>query len=385
MGIEREVDLVVVGLGAAGSQALLSAARRGASVLGVERFSIAHDRGSSHGRSRLFRGGASEGPVYVDLARRSRELWEEAARETGREILTLVSGLTLGNPQSELIRSTLAALEARELPHESLDAEQLRHRFPQHLILDGDVGVLDPGTGIVRPELAISTAVELATAAGATVWANTSVSQIDDSGTRVIVHTDCGRVAASKVILAAGAWNTKLLPDQSESFTVRRAVLTWFLPRNRDWRQFAPERFPVFTRDIDGVRGWGAPAIDDYGVKVGLQDQSGYPIDDPSSNSPEVTPDEVERVEAFVARQFEDLVPRAVHTRGCMITLTPDENFVVGTTPSHPDIVLLAACSGHGFKHSPAIGEIGADLALEGGSSFDLSLFAPSRFHQPQS
>jgi sarcosine oxidase len=381
MNAEREVELVVVGLGAAGSQALLSAARRGASVLGIEQFSIANDRGSSHGRSRLFRGGASEGPVYVDLARRSRELWEEAERETGREILTLVSGLTLGTPESDLVTSTRAALEARGLPHDTLDADQVRRRFPQHLVRDGEIGLLDPATGVVRPEQSIATAVELAVNSGATVWANTSVTRIDDDGTRVVIDTERGRVIARKVILAAGAWNSTLLPEEASSFTVRRAILTWFLPKTNDWQQFDPDRFPVFTRDLDGVRGWGAPAIDDFGVKVGLQDQAGYPIENPSDNRTDVTPDEVQRVEAFVAQQFEGLDPRAVHARGCMITVTPDEHFVVGPSESHPHIVLLAACSGHGFKHSPAIGEIGADLALEGGSPFDLSLFAPSRFH----
>ncbi|MCP2032130.1 sarcosine oxidase [Okibacterium sp. HSC-33S16] len=378
----QEVDLAVVGLGAAGSQALLSAARRGASVLGIEQFSIAHDRGSSHGHSRLFRGGASEGPLYVDLARRSRELWEEAERQTGREILTLVSGLTLGSAESELIETTRAALEARGLPHETLDADEVRSRFPQHLVRDSDIGLIDPATGVVRPELSIATAVELAVDAGATVWANTPVTRVDDDGSRVVIDTERGRVVARKVILAAGAWNSTLLPDEASSFTVRRAILTWFLPRGDDWQHFAPDRFPVFTRDLDGVRGWGAPAIDDLGVKVGLQDQAGYSIENPSDNRRDVTPDEVQRVEAFVARQFGGaLEPQAVHARGCMITVTPDEHFVVGPSASHPNIVLLAACSGHGFKHSPAIGEIGADLALDGDSPFDLSLFAPSRFH----
>ncbi|WP_166426813.1 N-methyl-L-tryptophan oxidase [Labedella populi] len=378
--IEKTVDVAVVGVGAAGSHALLSAARRGASVLGIEQFPIGHDRGSSHGRSRLFRGGASEGPLYVDLARRSREIWAGLEQETGREILSLVSGVTIGPADGDLIRDTRSALEARDMPFEVLDPEQLRHRFPQHRVLDGDRGLLDPATGVVRPELAITTAVELARAAGATVWDGTRVLSIDDTVDGVTIETDRGTVVAKKLILSAGAWAARLLPDLPTPFVVRRAILTWFTPRDGSADDFTPERFPVFTRDDGDLRGWGAPMIDEFGVKVGLHDQDGPVVGDPSRNPAEVTAAETARVEEFVSRQFDGLVPTAVHAKGCMITLTPDENFSVGTLREHPDVVLLAACSGHGFKHSPAIGEIGADLAILGRTTTDISPLDPHRF-----
>jgi sarcosine oxidase len=378
--IEEVVDVAVVGVGAAGSHALLSAARRGASVLGIEQFPIGHDHGSSHGRSRLFRGGASEGPLYVDLARRSREIWSELEQETGREILSLVSGVTIGPADGDLVRDTRSALEARDMPFEVLDPDELRARFPQHRVLDSDLGLLDPATGVVRPELAITTAVELARAAGATVWEDTRVLSLTDDGNGVTIETDRGTVVAKKVILSAGAWVNRLLPDVPTPFVVRRAILTWFTPRAGHEDDFTPERFPVFTRDDGDLRGWGAPSIDEFGVKVGLHDQDGPVVADPSANPAEVSAVETARVEEFVGRQFDGLVPTAVHAKGCMITLTPDEHFSVGALHDHPDVVLLAACSGHGFKHSPAIGEIGADLAILGGTRADISLLDPHRF-----
>ncbi|MDN4613533.1 N-methyl-L-tryptophan oxidase [Leifsonia sp. F6_8S_P_1B] len=374
-------EVVVVGLGAAGSGALWALARRGVRVAGIEQYGIGHGNGSSHGRSRLFRGGASEGAAYVDLAARSLEIWRDLEQTSGREIVTLVGGVTIAEPESELFRDTVAALRSRDLPHELFDADGLRARYPQHRVRDTDAGVLDPATGVVRPELAITTAVEAAQAAGAEVLTGRRVVAIEEEGDHQRVVLDDGTsVVAGRVIVAAGAWNTSVLAEAPREFTVRRAVLSWFLPKPGHEADFLPNRFPVFTREDETLRGWGAPTIDEFGVKVGLHDQDGYTIDDPYANRPEVEAWEVERVQQFVARQFPDLVPVATNTRGCMITLTPDEDFSIGELDSRPGVVLLAACSGHGFKHSAAVGELGAQLALGEEASLDLAMFDPHRF-----
>ncbi|WP_101844492.1 N-methyl-L-tryptophan oxidase [Zhihengliuella sp. ISTPL4] len=379
-------DVIVIGLGAAGSAALRAAARRGVRCLGIEQFDIAHDRGSSHGRSRLFRSGTSEGPEYVDLAARSRQLWSELEQETGEEIVTVVGGLSIADAGSPLLSDVRAAMDARDLPYETLDAATLRSRYPQHHVTDGDVGVLDPGTGVVRPELAIRLSVEAARRAGAEVRTGVRAVDIAERGDRVEVRlSDGSSVSGSQVVVAAGAWTSRLQPDYSVPLVVRRAVLSWFHPREGAEHRFTSDVFPVFTRELGDVTGWGAPVIDEYGVKIGLHDQAGFEIDDPAANDPEVASWELERVEAFCAAQFADLVPVARHARGCMITLTPDERFAIGRLQPQSRIVTLAACSGHGFKHSAAVGELGVQIALDEQPTVDPSPFDPTRYtHQKE-
>ncbi|MFD5225938.1 N-methyl-L-tryptophan oxidase [Microbacterium sp. NPDC058342] len=374
-------DVIVIGLGAAGSAALRAAARRGVDCLGVEQFEIAHDRGSSHGRSRLFRSGTSEGPEYVDLAARSRQLWRELEDETGEEIVTIVGGLSIAPADSPLLADVRAAMDARDLPYELLDAKDLRERFPQHHIEDRDRGVLDPGTGVVRPELAIRLSVEAAQRAGAEVRIGVRATRITERSGGVDVQlSDGSTVSAAQVIVAVGAWTAHLLTDYAVPLIVRRAVLSWFTPRPGAERLFTPDVFPVFTRELDELSGWGAPVIDEYAVKIGLHDQAGFEIDDPTANDPRVADWELERVEAFCAAQFADLIPVAQHARGCMITLTPDERFAIGRPEAGSRIVTLAACSGHGFKHSAAVGELGVQIALDEQPIVDPVPFDPTRY-----
>jgi sarcosine oxidase len=266
----------------------------------------------------------------------------------------------------------------RGLPFERLDSAELRRRYPQHRIEDSDEGVLDPGTGVARPELAITTAISAAEAAGAQVI-QAEVTEIRHQGSiHEVVLSDGRVIEADEVVLAAGAWNGRLVPELERDFTVRRAVLSWFKPKPGHEKDFTPEVFPVFTREDEFEIGWGAASLDDYGVKVGLHQQNGYEITDPYANKAEVDSWELEAVEAFVSRQFPNLEPVAQHPHGCMITVTEDEDFSIGRL--HDGTILLAACSGHGFKHSAAVGDLGAQLALGEETGLDLTPFDPYRF-----
>ncbi|MGO3152803.1 MAG: N-methyl-L-tryptophan oxidase [Galactobacter sp.] len=371
-------QVVVVGLGAAGAGALWGLAKRGVKPIGIEQFPIGHDRGSSHGRSRLFRGGAAEGAAYVDLAARSLEIWRDLEARSGTEIVTLTGGVTIGKHDSELLEDTAKAMDERQLPFKRFNADELRSRYPQHRIEDGDEGILDPGTGVARPELAITTAIDAATASGAQVI-QAEVSEIRHHGaTHEVILNDGSVIEADEVIVAAGAWNGRLVPELTADFTVRRAVLSWFTPKPGHEAEFTPDVFPVFTREDEFEIGWGAAALDDYGVKVGLHQQDGYEISDPYVNKAEVETWELEAVQGFVSRQFPNLEPVAQHPHGCMITVTQDEDFSIGRL--HDGTILLAACSGHGFKHSAAVGDLGARIALGEDPEMDLALFDPYRF-----
>lgn len=373
-------DIAVVGLGATGAGALWAAASRGARAVGFEQYELAHDRGSSHGLSRVFRGAASEGRPYTELALRSLEIWRDLERRSGVDLVTLTSGVIIAPDGTELITDSKAVLDGGGMTYEQLAADEIRARFPQHYVRDDDVAIVDPSLGIVRPERTVIAEIDAARRCGAQVRTRSRVTAVHAVAGGVEVVVDgVERVRARKAVLAAGPWLSRLTDALPMPLVTRRAVLTWFHPRPGTEDQFAPERFPAFRRQLDEEFGWGAGIFDDHGVKIGLRDQGGYVIDDPSANRTEVEPWEVERVEAFCARQFPDLIPSARHATGCMITLTPDERFVIEELADQPGVIAVAACSGHGFKTSAAVGELGVQLALGEQSTVDPRPFSSDR------
>ncbi|MCK8475847.1 N-methyl-L-tryptophan oxidase [Microbacterium aurugineum] len=374
-------DIAVVGLGAVGSGTLLAATERGLSAIGIEQYELGHDRGSSHGLSRVFRGAASEGQIYTDLALRSLEIWRDLERRSGEEIVTLTSGIIIAPPDSDLILESRAVLDGHAMPYEELDADEICARYPQHHVRDEDIAILDPSLGVVRPERAILAALAAARERGASVLSRTRVTAIRSiAGGAKVVLDDAETIRARTVVIAAGPWASRLGLELPVSLVTRRALLSWFHPVPGAEDEFAASRFPAFRRKLDSEYGWGAGVIDDHGVKVGLRQQDGYVVDDPSRNPTEVDAWEVERVEAFVAQQFPRLVPKARHATGCMITLTPDERFVIDRVADAPNVLLAAACSGHGFKTSAAVGEVAVQLALDESGAIPASAFSAARF-----
>ena len=367
-------------MGAAGSSALWRTAARGATVLGFEQFDIAHSRGSSHGDSRLFRTALAEGPQYVDLVQRAKRLWRELEQESGEHLLGLVGGVSIGSPDGDMLATTQRVVDEYRLEHERFGTEELRQRYPQHRVREGAAGLLDPGTGYIRPEASIRAAVDAARRLGAKVADRTLVTAVEPDGDGVWIRTTAGDYRVAKVIVSAGAWVKQLLPGLTVPVEVRRAVLSWFRPRSGREELFLPDRFPVFMHDDGDRRGWGAPMIDESGVKVGMHDNGGALIEDPGANPRQVRPEELEAVTEFVRDTLPDLEPVVHRSHGCMISVTPDEAFSLGYTQAYPNVVVLAACSGHGFKHASAVGDVGAELAVAGEASLDLSAFSPDRF-----
>jgi sarcosine oxidase len=369
----------VVGLGAAGSAALWRLAERGADVLGFEQFEAGHDRGSSHGYSRVFKEVTPQGPQESALSQKAAGLWRQLEAESGESVLRMTGGLSIGQPDSGLIRELETVSAATGLPLERLDETELRRRFPQHVLADGDIGLIDPASGFLQPEVAIRTEWRLARDHGARVVSGAVLEVIpgDDSVTIVTAERT---YEVETAIVAAGAWQRTLLPFLPLQLTPRRATLSWFRPKAGREGAFALGEFPTFTHEFGDQTGWGLPAFDEWGVKIGLDFTAGYEIDDPALNRPEVEPWELANVSDFVAATLPDLEPTPTFSRGCMITMTPDEEFSIGIPADHPRLVVLSACSGRGFKMSAAVGDVGADLALTGTTDLDISIFSPDRF-----
>ena len=376
-----DADVVVVGLGAMGSHALWRLATRGARVVGVEQFAPGHDRGASHGESRIIRTAYAEGAAYVPLVLAAWGLWDELQHAAEEELVERTGGLMLGAPRSPVVSGAAASAAAHGLKHEILSAAQLRRRFPQHLVDDDDIGFYEEDAGIVRPERAVVAAVRAARAAGARLVAGESVQEIVPDPERPVVRLAGRDLAAGHVVVAAGAWLPRLLPGLDLPLQIVRRVQTWFPATSPE--AFSTARFPVFIRnDPGGGHSWfGCPTLDGATVKVAAHDWPGIdePVDPAVGPRP---PDgaDAELAGSIVEATLPGLRPRPVRLTPCTYALTPDRHFVVGQRRDLPGLTVLAGFSGHGFKFAPVLGEIAAQLALTGRTDLPVQLFDPHRF-----
>ena len=381
---DLDADVVVVGLGAWGSQALWRLATRGVDVVGVERFGIGHAMGSSHGATRLFRVACMEHPGLVPIAQRARDLWYELGELTGQVLLRQTGGMMTGPENGHVVRGTLEAARGAGLDVEILDREALAARLPSYAgLADDDIGVWDPAAGITYPEAGVSAAVDAARKAGAEVLANTRVTAITPDDTGVTVSTAVSTIRAGRAIVSAGPW----MRDFTDlPLITRRIPMFWFTgPEPADTApggRFDLDAFPVFIRELaDGNVLWGHGASEDYAVKVGLESQS-------RNTNRSIDPDQVDRVvhpsdhetlSAEIAQAFPGLGPQPADSVVCMFTDSPDGQFILGPAPGHPRITLATGDSGHGYKHAPAIGELLAQQSLDEPPFTPIDFLSPTR------
>ncbi len=368
--------IAVLGTGTMGAMTLWRLARRGIPAVGLEQFAPGHDRSAAGGETRIFRTAYLEGPQYVPLLQEAQVLWRELEAETGRQLLTLTGGLMIGSPGSPGIRNVLDSISGYDLPHEILDPAAARSRYPQHQIGDDEIMVLDPQAGFLRPELAVLLAAAAAERAGATVQRYTRIEAIEPGPDGVTVHADGNAQRFDRVAVAGGAWSGRLLPQLAPLIQPHRIVLTWFAAR--DPASFTPERFPVFVRSSDSVDMSGMPSVDGAGVKVDSDSES--PIADPDSLSRTVPAADLESVRNAVGRLLPGLYPDPIRVTAYMDGYSPDGHALVGALPRNDRVIVLAGFSGHGFKMSQVIGDIAADLLLDGKTSRAVDHLAPARF-----
>jgi sarcosine oxidase len=369
-------DVVVCGLGIAGSAALLELARRGRRVAGIEQFMPGHDRGSSHGESRVIRLGYFEHPSYVPLVRRAHAKWREIGEAAGERLLHVTGVLEIGRPDSTLVRGTLASIKAHALPHEVLAAGDLMQRFPAFRVPADFVAVLQPDGGYLAAEPSIHALLSLARGAGAEIRSGETIRAIEPRAGAVKITTDRATIEAGAAIVSVGPWLKALLPDLPVPIRVTRQVMAWFEPL--DSALVAPPRLPVFLIESRHGIHYGFP-LRGRSIKVAKHHHADQGVD-PQTCERTVTADDERLIRAAIA----DHVPAAngalIEAKTCLYTVTPDGDFIVDRLPGAPQIVIASPCSGHGFKFAPAIGEIVADLATEGATRHDISRFALARF-----
>ena len=369
-----DADVIIAGLGAHGSSAAYALASRGAAVLGFDRFARGHTLGSSSGLSRIIRLSYYEHPDYVPLLRRAWELWRELERASGEHLLTETGGLYAGPPDGQLVSGALNSARSHRLDHEVLDTRTLRERYPLFAWLEGWTGVFERQAGWLAPERCIETHLRLAERAGATFRFEEPIERWGSTFDGIRVTTRGGSYEAKQLVITAGAWTAKLVPSLASQLSVERSVLFWFEPRaERD----AFARLPVYiVEDTDRIF-YGFPYIEGQGVKVaGLH--FGDPAD-PDTLDRTPSADDEERVRGWLRRRVPLANGERRDAKVCMYTNTVDSHFVIDNLLEDSNVVVASACSGHGFKFASVIGEILADLVLDGETEHPIGFLSSER------
>lgn len=386
-------DLIVLGAGAMGSAAAYYAARRGQRVLLLEQFEIDHRYGSSWGYTRIIRYSYDD-PEYVQLARETYPLWRELEAEAEETFWVVTGGIDFGSPQDARLQATIKTVRDAGLEHEILSASDANRRFPQFNFNDDMIVLYQPDSGLITPSRCVQAHVRLAQKRGATVLDHTPVTglEIHEGGEGVTVRTESDTFTAARLILTGGAWGRKLLADQTQLDLPLQPLRCQEAQFSTDDPQYHSPNMPVFiyhravgdfaARDpyAAATSMYGLPNHDGSGVKAAFH--AGTPFDHPSEIS--YTPDMavVDKIRAEIG----ETLPLVRHaplslTRICLYTMTPDEHFIIDRHPTYPQVTIGAGFSGHGFKFSTGIGKILTDLALDGTTPHDISLFRVGRFN----
>ena len=370
-------DVCIVGLGGMGSAILAHCASRGASVIGLEQFSRGHDLGASSGRTRMIRKAYFEDPAYVPLVLRAYELWHALEREEGEKLLRTTGVLTVGPEASEIIAGTRRAAREHDLALECLSAADVRSRYPMLKLRADEVALFEPDAGVLNPERAIEAHLELAERHGAALRFKTAMTAWEARADGFDIILDNGsRCSARILILALGPWIQRTLADLGVPLRVQRNVQAWFAPATD---VYAASHFPAFLLNRTGLPTplYGFPDFGD-GVKAAFH---GFgDVTDAQSLRREI---DEERDIIPLAHALNDWMPNAatkfLAAKVCMYSLTTDQHFIVDRHPEHERLILCGGFSGHGFKFAPVIGEIAADLALNGRTRHSIDFLSIGR------
>lgn len=371
-------DVAIIGLGSMGSAAAYHLARAGKKVIGFEQFNIAHDMGSHHGESRIIRFAYDEGEHYVDMALRAIDLWRELERESGNTIFTRTGGLYISHPENgRFFDNSLNVAKRRNFEHEVLSYSQINKHYPAFNLPDGFRAFYEPASGYLLSKQAVHNLANLAKKCGADLRENTIIKNIDLGPDDIKIETAEGTFEAEKIIICAGAWLAKILPELNPYISVSRNVTCWFSPADNA-NHFKPHSMPIFTLADQTATAYGFPMTERAAIKMGIHDE--YNIVDINHISRTASDDDIARVERFADTYFNLKDAQIIDTSVCLYTMTPDRDFIIGPHPENQNLLIAGGFSGHGFKFAPVVGEILCNLATNRATGFDIKPFSPSRF-----
>jgi len=376
--MSERYDAIVIGVGGMGSATAYHLASRGYETLGLERFDIPHEQGSSHGVTRIIRRGQYENPEYVPLVERSYELWRELEEISGRDLLHVTGGIDAGPVDGTVFPDSQKACEMHDIDHEILSGNEVNDRFPGYSLSENHRAVYQPDSGFLVPEQCIIAYVQAAQALGAEIRARepvTDIASVADGSVRVTTGRDTYR--ADELIITAGAWTREFLPEFAQQLVPVRQVLAWLQPSDTDL--FSPSNFPVFIHETEEDHYYGFPEYDVPGFKFAKFNHLNE-IVDPDQMDREPREEDETVLRSYAQQYFPEGAGPTMRLSTCMFTNTPDRKFILDTLPDRPHITVGGGFSGHGFKFASAIGEVLADLAIDGHTDHDIDLFSIDRF-----
>jgi sarcosine oxidase len=370
-------DVIVIGVGGMGSATCFELARRGVRVLGLEQFDIGHDRGSSHGQTRVIRTAYYEHPSYVPLVRRSFERWYDLEQRTDRKLLTECGCVNIGRAGSMILDGVRQAAREHGLRVKELSGVELREWCPPLRFGDDYCGALEREAGFLFVEECVRAHADAAHSMGATIETGVTVREWTATPLGVRVVTDGANFEAGRLVITVGPWAGELLQSWGKPLTVMRQTMLWF--GTQDDSQFRRNRFPIYLAEVPEGYFYGLPVIDAAGHKVARHYGA------PESAKPDdfvrdVTESDEVPVREFLNRYLPQVNGPLNRAQVCTYTMTPDRHFILDRHPEHDNVAIAAGFSGHGFKFAPVVGEIMADLVLEGRTKWPIDVFRITRF-----
>lgn len=369
-------DVIVIGVGGMGSATCAQLARRGASVLGLEQFDLVHDRGSSHGESRIIRKAYFEHPDYVPLLHRAYELWQELAELSGKQLL-LPTGLVLsGVAGGETIQGARCSAQQYGIELHKLTAREGRHHFPGFAFPDDHEVAFEPGAGTLLVDACIRSHINQAIEHGAAIRGNERVQEWQSDGHSVRVQTARGEYHAKSLVLTAGAWAGDCLKELGLPLTVLRKFVGWFPCQPNEFQQ--QKGSPTFFFELPHGTFYGFPSLDGSTIKM-AEHSGGQSVTDALNVDRICHPEDLVRLEQFLKTHLPGVDPVPARHSVCLYTVTPDHHFVIDRHPDWNNVTFAAGFSGHGFKFCPVVGEALADLTLQGTTSLPIQFLSRSR------
>jgi monomeric sarcosine oxidase len=380
----KHYDVAIIGLGTMGSFAAVELARRGHSVIGLDRFTPPHGRGSHSGGTRIYRVAYPEGSAYVPLTQHAGMLWDQAAEQLGSKLLHRTGVLYMGPAEESFLREVADSASTHRLEVESLTAAEVRRRYPVFEIPESYSGLLDAQAGWLDVDASITSSLACAQSLGVECIFDQPVKGWDASEQEVHVHLEMESITTARLIITAGAWTSALLRDLHLPLTVKRKVVAWFDPLAPEL--FAPDRVPVFAFPENFT--YGFPNLPGLGVRL-AEHLGGDSLADADSPVSPPAPADLDPLAAMAARYMPGLAgsydqarSRIIRSAICLYTMTPDEDFIVDHHPNFKNVLLAAGFSGHGFKFAPLIAVALADLALQGKTELPIGFLSLNRLLQ---
>ena len=367
------MKIAVIGIGGTGSAALLALARQGHQVTGFERFEIGHNRGSSHGASRIIRYAYADA-LYSQMMQKALPMWEQLCQTTGLDLLVRSGGITFAASGNPVLVATEQALSATGVNHIIYDGRDAQKRFPMFKFDTKEQVIFHADAGFLRSSAIIHANTELAKDAGALVTSPVCITSIDTTGKRPLLTLDNGeQTLFDKVIVASGAYLDGLFPWLNLRLSVTRQQVTYAEVGAESYSTFAPTRMPVW---IDAASNWyGIPRDSDtLGVKIARHHLG--PITDPLFGSRNVSEADTTDAISVAEARLNGLTGMAVYSETCLYTNTKNEDFLIDTLPGTKDVLIVSGCSGHGFKFTILLGAIAAEWAASGELPFNHQRFS---------